>query len=75
VRLEFHRLEAVQRGHNRELQPVSEFLISLPLQGFLQAIAVLENLRQHFAEQGLFAPAGSLEGAPPQTSAKSPNFS
>jgi hypothetical protein len=25
VRLEFHRLDAVQRGQNRELQPVAEF--------------------------------------------------
>jgi hypothetical protein len=30
VRLEFHRLEAVQRGQNRELQPVVEFTVALP---------------------------------------------
>jgi hypothetical protein len=38
VRLEFHRLEAVQRGSNSELQPIAEFTIALPLQGFLQAL-------------------------------------
>jgi hypothetical protein len=38
VRLEFHRLEAVQRGQNRELQPVVEFTVALPVQGFLQAL-------------------------------------
>ena len=38
VRLEFHRLEAVQRGQNRELQPVVEFTVALPVQGFMQAL-------------------------------------
>ena len=73
VRLEFHRLEAVQRGGNRELQPTAEFTIALPLQGFLQALGVLENVRGRFAEQGLIQSPGSPEGAPPP--AKSPNFS
>jgi hypothetical protein len=56
VRLEFHRLEAVQRGGNRELQPTAEFTIALPLQGFMQALGVLENVRARFAEQGLLTP-------------------
>ena len=76
VRLEFHRLEAVQRGGNRELQPISEFTIALPLQGFMQALGVLENVRARFAEQGLIGAAGSSEGntpAPPMPT-KSPNF-
>ena len=74
VRLEFHRLEAVQRGGNRELQPISEFTIALPLQGFMQALGVLENVRDRFAEQGLI---GAAEGntAPPPKPTKSPNFS
>ena len=42
VRLEFHRLEAVQRGQNRELQPVAEFTLALPVQGFMQALGILE---------------------------------
>ena len=56
VRLEFHRLEAVQRGENRELQPVVEFTVALPVQGFMQALGVLENVRARFAEQGLIPP-------------------
>jgi hypothetical protein len=77
VRLEFHRLEAVQRGGNRELQPISEFTMALPLQGFLQALGVLESVRARFAEQGIIPPHGSSEaGAPPSpTPTKSPNFS
>lgn len=76
VRLEFHRLEAVQRGGNRELQPISEFTIALPLQGFMQALGVLENVRARFAEQGLIGAPGSPEGnnpVPPKPM-KSPNF-
>ena len=77
VRLEFHRLEAVQRGQNRELQPVPEFTVALPVQGFLQALGVLENVRQRFTEQGLLNPAATPEGGtpPPSTPTKSPNFS
>jgi hypothetical protein len=76
VRLEFHRLEAVQRGGNRELQPVTEFTIALPVQGFVHALGVLENVRERFVAQGLITPAGSKEadGGPPPP-AKSPNFS
>jgi hypothetical protein len=77
VRLEFHRLEAVQRGQNREFQPIIEFTVALPVQGFMQALGVLESLRDRFAEQGLVAPAASPEGAtalPPKPE-KSPNFS
>jgi hypothetical protein len=76
VRLEFHRLEAVQRGQNRELQPVVEFTVALPVQGFLQALGVLESVRARFAEQGLIGAPGSPEGnnpAPPMPT-KSPNF-
>ncbi len=75
VRLEFDRLEAVQRGANRELQPVSELILALPMQGFVHALSVLENVRARFADQGLLSPTGSPEGgtAPPPP-AKSPNF-
>jgi hypothetical protein len=64
VRLEFHRLEAVQRGQNRELQPVSEFSVALPAQGFIQALGVLESVRARFAEQGLLNAPGSPEAMP-----------
>jgi hypothetical protein len=74
VRLEFHRLEAVRRGQNRELQPVAEFTVALPVRGFLQALGVLESVRARLAEQGLLIPLSSPESdAPPP--AKSPNFS
>jgi hypothetical protein len=76
VRLEFHRLEAVQRGGNRELQPTAEFTIALPVQGFMQALGVLENVRARFAEQGLSGASGTSEGntpSPPNPT-KSPNF-
>jgi hypothetical protein len=76
VRLEFHRLEAVPRGGNGELRPITEFIVALPLQGFVHALGVLEGVRNQFAEQGLLAPATSAEGgAPPPPPAKSPNFS
>jgi hypothetical protein len=75
VRLEFHRLEAVQRGQNRELQPVVEFTVALPVQGFLQALGVLESVRQRFIEQGLIPSAGSTDAGAPLPPAKSPNFS
>jgi hypothetical protein len=76
VRLEFHRLETVQRGGNRELRPVSEFTLALPLQGFVNALGVFQKVRDQFAEQGLLGASGSPEGgAPPPPPAKSPNFS
>ena len=77
VRLEFHRLEAVQRGPNRELQPIAEFTIALPMQGFMQAFGVLENVRDRFAEQGLISPSGSPDGGaqpPPQALQNHPTF-
>src|SRR6185312_7384694 len=73
VRLEFHRLEAVQRGQTRELQPVSEFTLALPMQGFLAALNILQNVRDRFAEQGLLPPSGTPESGtpPPPNPAKS----
>ena len=60
--LEFYHLEAVQRGQNRGLQPVTEFTAALPVQGFLQVLGVLENVRGRFAERGLLTVPGSPEG-------------
>ena len=40
ARLEFHRLEIVERGGDRELRPVSEFSVALPVQGFVNALEV-----------------------------------
>ena len=77
VRLEFHRLEAVQRGQNHDLQPVVEFSVALPVHGFMQAFGVLESVHARFVEQGLIPSPGSNDaGTPPPTPpVKSPNFS
>jgi hypothetical protein len=76
ARLEFHRLEVVERGGNRELRPVSEFVVALPVQGFVHALGVLDNVRERFVTQGLIAPGGSQAGgSPPPAPEKSPNFS
>jgi hypothetical protein len=77
VRLEFHRLEAVQRGQNRELQPVVEFTVALPVQGFMQALGVLESAAPASPSRASSPPAASPEGGTPPSPppAKSPNFS
>jgi hypothetical protein len=76
ARLEFHRLEIVERGGNRELRPVSEFTVALPVHGFVNARGLLENVRERFAAQGLITPTGSKKGDDtPPPPAKSPNFS
>ena len=76
ARLEFHRLEVVERGGNRELRPISELIVALPVQGFAHALGVLENVRERFVAQGLINPADSQKGGgTPPPPAKSPNFS
>jgi hypothetical protein len=53
---------------NHELRPVTEFIIALPLQGLVQALGVLENVRDGFAKRGLIAPCspGAAERPPPR---------
>ena len=76
ARLEFHRLEVVERGGNRELCPVSEFTVALPVQGFVNALGMLENVRERFVAQGLITPGGPKKGdSGPPGPVKSPNFS
>jgi hypothetical protein len=76
ARLEFHRLEVVERGGNRELRPVGEFVVALPVQGFVHALGVLENVRERFVAQGLITPAAPQnEDTAPAAPVKSPNFS
>jgi hypothetical protein len=76
ARLEFHRLEVVERGGNRELRPIPELIVALPLQGFAHALGVLENVRERFVAQGLITPAASQKGGgTPPPPVKSPNFS
>jgi hypothetical protein len=76
-RLEFDRLEIVERSGNRELRPVGEFTVALPVQGFVNALGMLENVRERFAVQGLINSTRSSQkgGDPPPPPAKSPNFS
>jgi hypothetical protein len=76
ARLEFHRLEVVERGANRELRPVGEFIVALPVQGFVHAMGVLETVRERFVAQGLITPASAQKGGGPSPPpVKSPNFS
>ena len=75
ARLEFHRLEVVERGGNRELRPVGEFTVALPVPGFVHALGVLENVRERFIAQGLITPATSQKGGEAPASTQSPNFS
>jgi hypothetical protein len=75
ARLEFHRLEVVERGGNRELRPIAEFVVALPVQGFVHAMSVLENVRERFIAQGLITPAAPQKSGGPPPPATSPNFS
>ena len=74
ARLEFHRLQTAERGHNREVQAISEFIVALPTQGFIQALSVLEKVREQLIRDGLLKPGGGSETPPPEP-VKSPNFS
>jgi len=75
VRLEFHRLEVVERGGNRELRPIGEFTVALPVPGFVHALGVLDNVRERFIAQGLITPATPQKADEATASAQSPNFS
>ena len=76
ARLEFHRLEIVERGGNRELRPVGEFTVALPVPGFVHALGVLESVRERFIAQGLITPAApAKDGGDAAPVAQSPNFS
>jgi hypothetical protein len=54
VRLEFQRLEAVQRGQsqNRELRAVPEFAVALPVESFILALQVLEKAHDQLFREG-----------------------
>lgn len=81
ARLEFHRLQpAGQTGPNlgtanRELQPVTEMIVAMPAQGLLQALAVLEQMRDQLVKEGVLKPAERPTGAAPTPIDRSPNFS
>jgi hypothetical protein len=55
ARLEFYRLQKTDpAGNNPDMQPVTELTIGLPVQGFLQALSVLERIRDQLAREGVF---------------------
>jgi hypothetical protein len=73
ARIEFHRLQTVERGGSSEAQMISELIVALPAQGLLQALQVLERVRDELIKEGLLRPGEA--SAPPPRPAKSPNFS
>jgi hypothetical protein len=73
ARIEFHRLQTVERGSGREAQMMSEMIVALPAQGLLQALAVLERVRDELIKEGLLKPGETA--APASPPGKSPNFS
>lgn len=77
ARLEFHRLENKGGGGpNRDVQPVVELVVALPTQGFLQALTVLEQVRDQMIKDGVLKPvSGESAAQPPAPPTRSPNFS
>jgi hypothetical protein len=77
ARLEFHRLEPAERGQAREMRVVPEFTVALPVQGFAQAIGVLEKVREQLVREGVLKPGPATESNEPVPfpGGKSPNFS
>jgi hypothetical protein len=55
ARLEFYRLQRTDpTGRNAELQAITELIVALPAQGFLQALSVLDRVRNQLASEGVF---------------------
>ena len=76
ARLEFQRLEPFERDGKRELRPITEFIVALPVQGLVNALSVLESIRDHLVANGVIPfPGAQASGAPSPQPAKSPNFS
>ena len=74
ARFEFYRLQATNPGGaDRNVQPLTELLIALPAQGFLQALAVLERLRDQLVTDGVLKPRAQEDGDQAQPG-RSPNF-
>jgi hypothetical protein len=74
ARIEFHRLLTTDRGAGQEAQTVPELVLALPTQGLLQALSMLERVRDGLIKEGLLKP-GDGAALPPSQPAKSPNFS
>ena len=75
MRLEFHRLEPIESG-SREVRPVSDLTIALPIDGFARALGIFESVRNQLIREGILMPDPARQTTPqssPQTN--SPNFS
>ena len=73
ARLEFFRLQPkTPDGADREVQPLTELVVALPAQGFLQALSVLERIRDQLVKEGVLKPV--VPEALPTQPARSPNF-
>jgi hypothetical protein len=76
ARLEFHRLQPTgPASPNRDVQPVTEMVVALPAQGFLQALTVLEQVRDKLMKEGILKPTDAAPQVPPPPPGRSPNFS
>jgi hypothetical protein len=77
ARLEFFRLQPVgPAGPNREVQGVTELVVALPAPSFLQALSVLEQIRDQLVKEGVLktsvGDAADASGA--ASPGRSPNF-
>jgi hypothetical protein len=74
ARLEFHRLQpANPGGSDSEVQSVSELVVALPLQGVLQTLSILEQVRARLVQDER-ARRPEAEGAAQSARSRSPNF-
>lgn len=76
VRLEFHRLEGGGLpGGDHDLQPRIELVLALPAQGFVQALSLLDQVREGLIKDGVIRPTPDSQNEQPATPRRSPNFS
>ena len=66
ARLEFYRLEKADPGAPETgFEPLTEFIVALPVQGFLQALSQLERIRDRLAREGSSTVTGGIGQPPP----------
>jgi hypothetical protein len=74
ARLEFYRLQPTgPAGTNRDMHPVTEMIVALPAQGLLQALTLLEQVRDKLMKDGILKPTDTAPVTIP--AGRSPNFS
>jgi len=75
ARLEFHRLEPVERGQGTDMRVLPEFTVALPVQGFAQALRALDKARERLVREGVRKIGVSPDNySPAPLPARSPNF-